>query len=170
MDTPFTKAAKRGEVFFEEPIMVAFPPETPRCTTYSLQIGPVCARDPASARPKPSRMDFLPSSMTSPGISSYFVEATNLLTYSVKPRALGKSLPDARPALSTEPARKVDPSTPREVLPKSRLNKVHPLFQTVELLPSSSSFLSSCRGYWSCLQKRREPCADHSNRAKISKA
>ena len=111
--------------------MVAFPPETPRCTTYSLQIGPVCARDPASARPKPSRMDFLPSSMTSPGISSYFVEATNLLTYSVKPRALGKSLPDARPALSTEPARKVDPSTPREVLPKSRLNKVHPLFQTL---------------------------------------
>src|SRR5882724_3938111 len=131
MDTPFTKAAKRGEVFFEEPMMVAFPPQTPRCSTYSRQIGPVCARDPASARPKPSRMDFLPSSMTSPGMSSYFVEATNLPTYSVKPGALGKSLPGGSPALPTEPARKVDPSTPREVLPKSRLNKVHPLLRTL---------------------------------------
>src|SRR6266404_6026000 len=129
MDTPFTKAAKRGEVFFEEPMMVAFPPQTPRCSTYSRQIGPVCARDPASARPKPSRTDFLPSSMTSPGISSYFVEATNLLTYSVKPGASGKSLLGASLALPTEPARKVDPSTPREVLPKSRLNKVHPSFR-----------------------------------------
>src|SRR6266481_9077833 len=131
MDTPFTKAAKRGEVFFEEPIMVAFPPETPRCTTYSLQIGPVCARDPASARPKPSRMDFLPSSMTSSGISSYFVEATNLLTYSVKPGALGKSLPCAPPALPPEPARTVDPIAPREALPKSRRNTFHLLFRSL---------------------------------------
>src|SRR2546427_11562026 len=130
MDTPFTKAAKRGEVFFEEPIMVAFPPETPRCTTYSLQIGPVCARDPASARPNPSRIDFLPSSMTSPGISSYFVEATNLPTYSVRPGALGKSFRGALPALPIESERRVDPSTPREVLPQSRLNKGHPLSRT----------------------------------------
>src|SRR6266436_6334992 len=128
MDTPFTKAANRGEVFFEEPTMVAFPSQIPSRPTYSRQIAPVCARDPASANPKPSRIDFLPSSMTSSGISSYFVEATNLPTYSVKPGALGKSLLLASPALSTEPARKADPSTPREVLPKSRLNKVHLLF------------------------------------------
>src|SRR5712671_7470725 len=114
MDTPFTKAAKRGEVFFEEPIMVAFPPETPRCSTYSLQIGPVCARDPASANPKPSRMDFLPSSMTSSGISAYFVEATNLATYSVRPAALGKSLLGAPPAPPFELAKTADPITPRE--------------------------------------------------------
>src|SRR5713226_9574836 len=128
MDTPFTNAAKRGEVFFEEPMMDDFPSQIPSCSRYSRQIVPVCARDPASARPRPSRMDFLPSSMTSSGISSYFVEATNLPTYSVKPGALGKSLLLASPALSTEPARRVDPSTPREVLPKSRLNKVHLLF------------------------------------------
>src|SRR5260370_27952908 len=110
--------------------------------------------------------------MTSPGISSYFVEATNLPTYSVRRGALGKSFVGASPALPTEPARRVDPSILREVLPKSRLNKVHLLFRTlasgcstvsmensdhhagpcrtgsdailhtVELLASSSSFLS----------------------------
>src|SRR5437879_11883619 len=107
MDTPFTNAAKRGEVFMEEPMIEDFPSQIPSCPRYSRQMDPVCARDPASARPKPSRMDFLPSSMTSPGISSYFVEATNLLTYYVKPRALGKSLTEERPALSTDTARTV---------------------------------------------------------------
>src|SRR3981081_2743633 len=109
MGTPFTKAAKRGEVFFEEPIMVAFPPQIPRCSTYSRHIAPVCARDPASASPKPARMDFLPSSMTSCGISSYFVEAINFPTYSVRPGALGKSVEDtaaaARGALPGQPSR-----------------------------------------------------------------
>src|SRR5438309_3547192 len=125
MDTPFTNAAKRGEVFFEEPMMEDFPSQTRSCSRYSRQIVPVCARDPASARPKPSRIDFLPSSMTSSGISSYFAEATNLPTYSVNPGALGKSLPGASPALPVEAARTVDPITPREALPKSRLNKIH---------------------------------------------
>src|SRR5436309_12644039 len=131
MDTPFTKAAKRGEVFFEEPMMVAFPPQIPRCSTYSLEIIPVCARDPASASPNPSRMDFLPSSMTSSGISAYFAEATNFPTYSVKPGALGKSSLGTSSALPSERARMVDPIAPREVLPKSRLNKVHLLFRTL---------------------------------------
>src|SRR6266851_2114739 len=103
METPLTNAAKRGDVFFEEPMMEAFP----------------------------SRIDFLPNSMTSPGISSYFVEATNLPTYSVRPGALGKSFRGALPALPIESERRVDPSTLREVLPKSRLNKVHPLFRTL---------------------------------------
>src|SRR2546430_12836473 len=89
MDTPFTNAAKRGEVFMEEPMIEDFPSQIPRCPRYSRQMDPVCARDPASARPKPSRMDFLPSSMTPSGISSYLVEATNWPTYSVKPGALG---------------------------------------------------------------------------------
>src|SRR6266853_223940 len=120
MDTPFTNAAKCGEVFFDEPMMEDFPLQIPSCSRYSRQIVRVCARDPANARPRPSRMDFLPSSMTSSGISSYFVEATNLPTYSVKPGALGKSLPCAPPALPPEPARTVDPIAPREALPKSR--------------------------------------------------
>src|SRR5437879_793559 len=144
MDTPFTKAAKRGEVFFEEPMMEDFPSQTPSCSMYSRQIVPVCERDPASARPKPSRMDFLPSSMTPSGISSYFVEATNLPTYSVKRGALGKSLPGASPAL--EVARTVDPIIPRDALPKSRLNKIHlVILHIADLLASSSSSLSSCR-------------------------
>src|SRR6267143_3646236 len=126
MDTPFTKAAKRGEVFFEEPIMVAFPPQIPRCSTYSRHIAPVCARDPASASPKPSRMDFLPSSMTSCGISSYFVEAINFPTYSVRPGALGKSVEDTAAALRAELTSKPDPITPREALPNSRLNTFSP--------------------------------------------
>src|SRR5260370_41654683 len=69
--------------------------------------------------------------MTSPGISSYLVETTNLPTYSVRPGALGKSFRGALPALPIECERRVDPNTPREVLPKSRLNKVHLLFRTL---------------------------------------
>src|SRR5260370_27465835 len=130
MDTPFTKAAKRGEVFFEEPMMEDFPPQIPSCSRYARQIIPVCARDPASARPNPSRIDFLPSSMTSPGISSYLVETTNLPTYSVRPGALGKSFRGALPALPIECERRADPHTPRDGLPKSRLNKDHLLFRT----------------------------------------
>src|SRR5260370_23132328 len=139
MDTPFTKAAKRGEVFFEEPMMEDFPPQIPSCSRYARQILPVCARDPASAKPNPSRIDFLPSSMASPGISSYFVEATNLPTYSVRPGALGKSFRGALPALPIESERRVDPSTPRQVFPKSRLNKVDPLSLT---FTSNSSAVS----------------------------
>src|SRR6266850_2992318 len=145
MDTPFTNAAKRGEVFFEEPMMEDFPSQLPRCPRYSRQIVPVCARDPASARPSPSRMDFLPSSMTSSGISRYLVEATNLPTYSVKPGALGKSLPSTPPAPPAEPARTADPITPREALPKSRLNTFH-------LLQDASRFALSART-WATFQR-----------------
>src|SRR5437764_8078807 len=77
METPFTNAAKRGEVFMEEPMIEDFPSQIPSCPRYSRQIDPVCARDPASARPKPSRMDFLSSSMTPSAISSYLIAATN---------------------------------------------------------------------------------------------
>src|SRR5258708_39794474 len=104
MDTPFTNAAKRGEVFFEDPMMTDFPSQIPRCSRESRQIVPVCARDPASARPNPSRIDFLPSSTTSPGISSYFVEATNLPTYSVRPGALGTSFRGVLHALPMDTA------------------------------------------------------------------
>src|SRR5258708_16546062 len=106
-------------------------------------MGPVCGRDPASAKPNPSRIDFLPSSMTSPGISSYFVETTNLPTYSVRPGALGKSFRGALPVLPIEAERRVDPSTPREVLPKSRLNKVHPLTRTFNSSYSAVSMENS---------------------------
>src|SRR2546426_11366652 len=142
MDTPFTKAAKRGEAFTEEPMMEAFPSQLPRCSTYARQIVPVCARDPASARPNPSRIDFFPSSMTSSGISSYFVEAINFPTYSVKVGALGKSLPDAPLSLAAEPARAA-PITLREALPKSRRNTFHLLFRTLTSVCSAINIENS---------------------------
>src|SRR6266404_8973370 len=124
MDTPFTNAAKRGEVFFEEPMMVAFAPQIPRCATYSRQIAPIWAREPANASPNPSRMDFLPSSMTSCGISSYFVDAINFPTYSVRPGAFAKS-PAGVSAPFADRRNAVEAITPREAFPKSRLRMSH---------------------------------------------
>src|SRR5579862_4314905 len=51
--------------------------------------------EPARARPRPSRMDFLPSAMTSAGMSAYFVPTTNSLTCLVRSGALGNSLRSA---------------------------------------------------------------------------
>src|SRR5580700_3874990 len=72
MDTPFTKAARRGWAFIPVPITLARISPVPNDSAYFRAIGPITEADPASAKPKPSRIDFLPSSITSAGMSSYF--------------------------------------------------------------------------------------------------
>src|ERR1700675_1008088 len=134
MEIPFSSAAKRADVFIAVPITVALP-LPPHCSIYFREIGPLSACEPAKASPKPSRMDFLPSSMTKAGILSYLVCRTNCPTYWVNPGVFGKStagttpapskpLPSA-PAASEGAARNVAPSSPKDVLPKSRLCMVH---------------------------------------------
>src|SRR5580704_19355361 len=91
MDTPFTKAAKRGWAFMPVPITLARISLAPNDSAYFRAIGPITEADPASARPNPSRIDFLPSSMTSAGMSSYFVLTINSATDLVSPGALGNS-------------------------------------------------------------------------------
>src|ERR1700676_1265028 len=91
MDTPFTKAAKRGWAFIPLPITLARISPNPKDSAYFRAIGPITDADPASARPKPSRIDFLPNSITSAGISSYFVLTINSATDLVSPGAFGNS-------------------------------------------------------------------------------
>src|ERR1700720_621834 len=128
MEIPFNSAAKRGDVFIAVPITVALP-LPPHCSIYFREIGPLSARDPAKASPKPSKMDFLPSSMTTAGVSSYLVCRTNCPTYCVNPGVLGKSAAGAPPpsasAASERSASNVAPSRPKDVLPNSRLRIVH---------------------------------------------
>src|SRR5712664_3095489 len=50
---------------------------------------PVLATEPLSASPTPSRIDFLPNSITSSGMSSYLALPTKSATYLVKFCALG---------------------------------------------------------------------------------
>src|SRR5258708_32272948 len=95
---PFSSAAKRGEVFCAEPMMVAFPLHTPICSTYLREIEPLSPREPARANPRPSRIDFLPRSITCSGISSYDVVLTNLTTYAVRPGGVGEAAASAGPA------------------------------------------------------------------------
>src|SRR5581483_1288068 len=54
-------------------------------------IGPLTETEPASAKPKPSRMVFLPSSITFTGIFSYFVFTIKSLTYFVRPGDFGNT-------------------------------------------------------------------------------
>src|ERR1700737_1412842 len=134
MEIPFSSAAKRGDVFIAVPITVALA-LPPHCSIYFREIGPLSAREPAKASPKPSRMDFLPSSMTSAGILSYLVCRTNCPTYCVNPGAFGKSTAGTTPvppepfasarAPSEGAASNVAPSSPKDVLPNSRLRIVH---------------------------------------------
>src|ERR1700730_18207414 len=129
MEMPFSSAAKRGDVFIAVPITVALP-LPPHCSIYFREIGPLSAREPAKANPKPSRIDFLPRSMTSAGIFAYLGSRTNCPTYCVNPGVLGKSpagppaAPSA-PAASEEAASTVAPNSPKDVLPNSRLRIVH---------------------------------------------
>src|ERR1700688_3260038 len=129
MEIPFNSAAKRGDVFIAVPITVALP-LPPHCSIYFREIGPLSAREPAKASPKPSRIDFLPSSMTSAGIFSYLVCRTNCPTYCVSPGVFGKSttetafLASAR-AASEGTASTAAPRTPKDVLPNSRLRIIH---------------------------------------------
>src|ERR1700680_4802187 len=129
MEIPFNSAAKRGDVFIAVPITVALP-LPPHCSIYFREIGPLSAREPAKASPKPSRIVFLPSSMTSAGIFSYLFCRTNCPTYCVNPGVLGKSTAGvahsaAVPATSEEAASTVAPSNPKDGLPNSRLRIVH---------------------------------------------
>src|ERR1700757_4824245 len=127
MEIPLISAANRGEVFSAVPMTVAFPPQTPDCSRNLRDIGPLSAREPASAKPSPSKMDFFPSSITLGGMSLYFVWTTKAPTYFVRPGVLGKPLEPERLAGGTEPAKSEAPSTPSELLPKSRLRMFHRL-------------------------------------------
>src|SRR4249920_501079 len=91
METPLANAAKREWLFMPVPITLAFSSADPKDFTYCRTNGPMTEADPASARPNPSRMDFLPRSMTSGGMSEYFVLMMNSATDFVSPGALGNS-------------------------------------------------------------------------------
>src|SRR5271168_5120033 len=54
-------------------------------------MGPMLEADPASARPNPSKIVFLPTAITFSGMSSYFTFTINSETYLVSPGAAGKS-------------------------------------------------------------------------------
>src|SRR5579863_2122630 len=71
--------------------MVAPPPQGPSDWMYCRMRGPAVEADPARARPKPSRIVFLPSSTTCAGTSSYLVWTMNSETYLVRPGALANS-------------------------------------------------------------------------------
>src|SRR5580693_1700451 len=91
MDTPFAKDARRGCAFMPVPMMLARISLEPNDSTYFRARGDIPDADPASANPKPSRIDFLPSSITSGGMSSYFVLTMNSATDLVSPGAFGNS-------------------------------------------------------------------------------
>src|SRR5258708_7341113 len=119
MDTPFTKAAKRGSAFIPVPITLARISPNPKVSASFRAIRPITDADPGSAKPKPSRIDFLPSSITSGGISSYFVLTMNSATDLVRPGAFGNSAGGAGEA-STRRLVSASAEAAREVLNKSR--------------------------------------------------
>src|SRR4051812_7221946 len=88
---PFTNAANLGGALMAEPRIVAPLLDSPRAVTYARLNLPVSATEPQSASPKPSRIDFLPSSMTSSGTFRYTVLQMNVAISSVKPSILGKA-------------------------------------------------------------------------------
>src|SRR5581483_12246696 len=90
MATPLANAAKRGGSFAVEPRTLAPPGRNPNDCTYCWMIPAVSAFDPLSAKPRPSRIDFFPSSITSGGMSAYFVPTINSPTYVVTLSSLGK--------------------------------------------------------------------------------
>src|SRR5579864_1397672 len=125
MEMPFTSAANRAEVLCAVPTIVALPAQAPDCSTNFREIGPLSAREPARAKPNPSRMDFLPSSITLSGMSSYFVLITKSPTCLVRPGVFGKSPSGTLAAPSAVFAKTEAPIAAREVLPKSRRRIVH---------------------------------------------
>src|SRR6266545_4584024 len=82
---PFANAAKRGGTFIFVPIIVQ-----PRSLTqpsffkYVRTICPDSAALPASARPRPSRIERLPKCITSRGMSRLFVRTMNSATSAVR--------------------------------------------------------------------------------------
>src|SRR5580692_1192596 len=91
METPFANAASRGCAFMPVPMMLACISLVPKDSTYLRAIGPITDAEPASESPNPSRIDFFPSSITSAGMSSYFVLTINSAVDLVRPGAFGNS-------------------------------------------------------------------------------
>ena len=88
---------------------------------YCRMRGPAVDADPARARPKPSKIVFLPRAITFSGMSSYFVFTINSETYFVSPGALANSSTGADPAkASVGPLRRASPASASEDLQKSR--------------------------------------------------
>src|ERR1041385_4081972 len=88
---PFAIAAKRAGTFKAVPMTLDFDSDELNEPTYFRTNGPISETEPARARPRPSRMDFRPSSKTSGGISSYFVLTMKSATYFVSPGAVENS-------------------------------------------------------------------------------
>src|SRR5579864_4636840 len=90
MAIPLTRAAKRGASLVAEPSTAAPPEPQPSDATYCWINGAVAAFEPLSASPRPSRIDFFPSSMVSGGTSPSCVLTTNSATREVSFSTLGK--------------------------------------------------------------------------------
>src|SRR5258705_9437936 len=100
-------------------MMLDFTSRKPSDCTYWRTSGAIVEPEPASANPKPSRMDFLPRSITSAGISSYLVLTMNSATYLVSPGAFGNSAAGTGDAYR-RPRPSANAETAREFLNKSR--------------------------------------------------
>src|ERR1700739_2594743 len=139
-------------------MMLAFMSPDPNDCTYFRAIGPITDTEPASESPKPSRMDFLPSSMTSAGISSYLKLTANSATDFVRPDAFGNSGAAGRAAEDASTRRPVSANadTASEVLHKSRRFMVHVLIFSVEFnsLPHASTAQPSLRKFERCFPCR----------------
>src|ERR1700692_2166496 len=137
MDTPLAKAANRGAVLNLVPMMLAFPLQIPSDSTYFLTSDDASEIDPASASPKPSRIDFLPSAKSSSGISSYFVFTINSETYCVTRGACSDSSEDLLGIATRRPDFISAPKTARPTvfLQKSR--------RSIRSLPLSLDCISS---------------------------
>src|ERR1700732_205075 len=119
MEIPLASAAKRGWTFIFVPMMLELPPHGPSDSMYWRMRGPAVEADPARARPNPSKIVFLPRTITFSGMSSYFVLTINSETYLVSPGALGNSSAGLAKA-SAGPPRSANPARARDVLQKSR--------------------------------------------------
>src|SRR5258706_16375455 len=84
MPTPLAKAAKRGAILRWVPITVAGPAPRLRSEKCRRTSSPQCVAPPDSARPSPSRIDFLPSATTSAGRSPGRALQINSATYRVR--------------------------------------------------------------------------------------
>src|SRR6266852_6360826 len=121
METPFTKAARRGWAFIPVPLTLAFISPNPKDSAYFRAIGPITDAEPASARPNPSRIDFFPNSITSAGMSAYFVLTINSATDLVSSGAFGNSAAAAGDGdASPRPLVSARADAAREVLIKPR--------------------------------------------------
>src|SRR3982074_3728067 len=103
--------------------MTMHPPwQIARLCTYFRQRTPVSALEPAKAKPKPSRMDFFPNSITSFGIESKPVSTINFPTYLVTPLTSRKLSRCSGASPLDTLVTKGEPSIKIEALLKSRLS------------------------------------------------